>query len=234
MRYQEFIDLWTMAWRQTRFPFMHHFFAHESVDMHSMDRTYRVYHHWIEKDVPKLFHVSAEITWVWDALLSARFSTTEEDMLMEIYGGFGSHEDTAPPWLRIDIVLNASFSYGSYFPLPLLASWQNWLEEVHATVNPILPEEEIWGRENPSSYGYRGEPEAQISFGPNGETYLNHVSLEAWQGITLPRQWDAPDKVDPDPGAQLVELAKRIQNALVLWRESLLLLIDENDLKVDD
>ncbi len=227
MRHQEFIDLWAMAWRQTRFPFFHHFIGRESVDLHSMDRTYKVYHHWIEKDAPQLFHVSAEITWVWNALLSARFATTEEDMLMDIYGDFGIHEDTTPPGLRMDIVLNASLSYGSDVPLPLLTSWQKWVAEVNATVNPILLEEEIWESGNPSSYAWRGQPEAQISFGPNGETSLNDVRLESWQGITLPRQWDDPDKVDPDPGLQLVKLAARIQDALVFWRESLVLLIDE-------
>jgi hypothetical protein len=40
---------------------------------------------------------------VWDALLSASFATNEEDMLMQIYGNFGIHEDTEPPWLRIDM-----------------------------------------------------------------------------------------------------------------------------------
>jgi len=234
MRHQEFIDLWAMAWRQTRFPFMHHFIGSESVDLRSMDRTYRVYHHWIEKDEPKLFHVSAEITWVWNALLSARFATTEEDMLMDIYGDFGTHEDTAPPWLRMDIVLNASTPYGSDVPLPLLTNWQKWVEEVNATVNPILADEEFWERENPSSYAWLGEPEAKISFGPQGQTYLQHVSLESWQGITLPRHWDNPDKVDPDPGEQLVKLAAKIQDALGFWRESLLFLIDENDLATED
>jgi hypothetical protein len=40
---------------------------------------------------------------VWDALLSARFATNEEDMLMQIYGNFGIHGDTEPTWLRIDM-----------------------------------------------------------------------------------------------------------------------------------
>jgi hypothetical protein len=230
MNYQEFVYLWGNALRRARFPYLHPSFSHETVDLRSMDRTYRVYLHGSEMDVSKLFHVSAEVSWVWDTLLSARFATTEEDLLMQIYEDFDVHEDTDLPWLRMDIVLNASNAYGELIPLPLLTSWQKWVQEVNATVNPVLSEEERWDRANPSSYAWRGTPQAEISFGSQGQVYLQRVSLESWQGITLPRQWDDPDKVDPDPEGQLNQLAMKIKHALKLWEKSLISLIDDNGL----
>lgn len=75
--------------------------------------------------------------------------------------------------------------------------------------------------------------EAIISFGPQGETYLQSVRLKAWQGINLPRQWDDPAKVDLDPETWLFELAGQIQQAFELWMESLELLIEDNDLEIE-
>jgi len=233
MNYQAFIHLWDKALRRARIPHPHPSFSSETLDLRSMDRTHRVYLHWSDLDVPRLFHVSAEITWKWDSLLSARFATTEEDLLMQIYGDFGVHEDTVLPWLRMDIVLNASITYGELIPLPLLTSWQKWVGEVNATVNPVLSEEEHWERGNPSSYAWRGEPQAEISFGPQGQTYLQHVSLASWQGITLPRQWDDPDKVDPDPEGLLNQLAMKIQHSLTHWEKSLIYLVDDDDLDIE-
>jgi hypothetical protein len=41
------------------------------------------------------FHLSVKIERDWDATLAARYETTEEDMLMQIFGDFEIHtEDT--------------------------------------------------------------------------------------------------------------------------------------------
>jgi len=233
MNYQEFIDLWQSAWRQTRFQLLHALNPVEAIDIHSMDRTYNTSFVWPKRDLTAPFSGGVEISWTWNALLTARSSTTEEDFLMETYGEFGIHEDTEPPWLRIDIIFEASCTYSSLLPLPLLTSWQNWIAEVNAKVNPSLPQEDFSNEGTPLSYGWRGEPEAIISFGPQGETYLQSVCLKAWQGINLPRQWDDPAKVDLDPETWLFELAGQIQQAFELWMESLELLIEDNDLEIE-
>ena len=229
MDYQQFSDLWLEALRQARFPSLHLLHPSETIDIDSMDRSYRAYLWWPETSATKLFGVTAEISWVWDALLSARFATTEEDMLMQIYGDFGIHEDTEPPWLRIDVTLHASISLDKHFPLPLLANWQRWVEKVNLELEPILPGGPESKEENPNFLAWRSNPEAVITFDPQGHTFLQRVSLEAWQGITLPRQWDNPEKADPNPDQQLFQFAMRIRRALEVWQESLAYLIEGLD-----
>ena len=226
MEYQEFTDLWLEALRQARFPSLHLLHPSETIDSHSMNRTYRAYLWWPETPDTKLFSVTAEISWEWGALLSARFETTEEDMLMQIYGDFGIHEDSEPPWLRIDVTLRASISLDRRFPLPLLENWQRWVEKVSLELEPILPGGRESEDENQDSLAWRGMPEAVITFDPQGHTFLQRVSLKTWQGITLPRQWDDPEKADPIPDQQLFQFAMRIRRALEVWQESLAYLIE--------
>jgi hypothetical protein len=226
MDYREFTDLWLEALRQAHFPSLHFLRPVETVDIRSMDRTYRAYLWWPGTPETKLFSVIAEISWEWDALLSGRFATTEEDMLMQIYGDFGIHEDTELPWLRIDVTLHASISLDTHFPLPLLANWQRWVEEVELELEPILPGGSEGEDEDQDSLAWHGTPEAVIIFDSEGHTFLQRVSLKAWQGITLPRQWDDPEKTDPDPYKQLYEFATRIRQALEIWQGSLVYLVE--------
>jgi hypothetical protein len=84
MDYQEFINLWFEGLGQARFPSLHLLRPSETIDIRSMDRTHKNYLWLPETPETKTFHVTAEISWVWDSLLSACFATTEEDMLMQI------------------------------------------------------------------------------------------------------------------------------------------------------
>jgi hypothetical protein len=226
MDYQEFADLWLEALRQARFPGIHLLRPIETIDIRSMDRTYRSYLWWPEMPETRMFHVTAEVSWVWDSVLSARFATTEEDMLMQIFGDFGIHEDTEPPWLRIDMSLHASISLDKSYPMPLLANWQRWVEKVSLELESFLPGDNENEGKNQAINAWHGIPEAVITFDPQGDTFLQEVSLRSWQGITLPRQWDDPDKTDPLPGEQLYQFATRLQQALEIWQERLELLLD--------
>jgi len=85
-----------------------------------------------------LFYVTVKLSWEWDALLSARFSTTEEDMLMQIYGDFGIHENTEQPWLRVDISLNATLPHDHPMPLPYESAWRTWVSAVHEQESPVF------------------------------------------------------------------------------------------------
>lgn len=230
MDYQEFADLWHEALKQARFPGLHLLCFNETIDIRSMDRTYRTHLWWPETPETRAFQVTADISWVWDALLSARFATTEEDMLMQIYGDFGIHEDTEPPWLRIDITLHASISLDRRFPLPLLANWQRWVEKVSLELEPFLSGGNESEDENQEMLAWHGAPEAVITFDSQGHTFLQRVSLSSWQGITLPRQWDDPEKEDPHPGEQLYQFATRIRQALGIWQSSLVHLLEGQEL----
>ena len=229
MDYQEFISLWLEALRQARFPSLHLLRPSETIDIRSMDRTYKNYLWWPETPETKAFHVTAEISWVWDSLLSARFATNEEDMLMQIHGDFGIHEDTEPPWLRIDIALHASISLDRRFSLPLLENWQRWVKKVSLELEPSLPGGNDSEDGDEDMLGWHGIPEEVITFDAQGHTFLQAVSLRSWQGINLPRQWDDPEKADPDPGEQLYQFATNIKQALGIWQNSLVDLLEGHE-----
>jgi hypothetical protein len=226
MDYQEFINLWLEALGQARFPSLQLLRPSETIDIRSMDRTYKNYLWWPETPETKAFHVTAEISWVWDSLLSARFATTEEDMLMQIYGDFGIHEDTEPPWLRIDMALHATISLDERFPLPLLENWQRWAKKVCLELEPFLPSWNESKDKDQDTLGWHGNPEAEIYFDALGQTFLQAVILRSWRGINLPRQWDDPDKADPDPGEELYQFATNIKQALRIWQNSLVDLLE--------
>ena len=201
-------------------PGFHPLHTKETINSYSMARKYRTVFYWPRHSNTSMLQISAEISWGWDALLSARYATTEEDMLMGIFGGFGVHEDTEPPCLRIDLCLSASTGYDSKVPLPLLDQWQRWLTDLSKEIDPFLP-----GGDRNKSYesnelAWHGLPEATIRFDLQGSTYLENVKLHAWQGITLPRHWDDPEKYDPDPSAQLRLFVSNLRQSLKIWEAS--------------
>jgi hypothetical protein len=51
------------------------------------------------------------------------------------------------------------------------------------------------------------------------------VSFDDWQGITLPRHWDDPDKNDPDPDEALFDFAERIAQAMKCLEDNLTRLV---------
>ena len=68
---------------------------------------------------------------------------------------------------------------------------------------------------------WRGDPEAKVQCAPDGRLYLTGVELSAWQGISLPRHWDDPDREpDEEPDAQLADLVGRVWKALRAWERS--------------
>jgi len=229
MDYQEFINLWLEALGQAQFPGLHLLRSSEIIDIHSMDRTYGCYLWWPERPETKAFNVTTEISWVWDSLLSARFATTEEDMLMQIYGDFGIQEDTEPPWLRIDVALHASISLDKRFPLPLLENWQRWVKKVSLELEPFLPGGNDSEDGDQDTLGWHGIPEAVITFDTQGHTFLQAVILRSWQGFKLPRQWDDPEKADSDPGERLYQFATNIKQALGIWQNSLVDLLEGHE-----
>ena len=74
--------------------------------------------------------------------------------------------------------------------------------------------------------GWHGNPEAEIYFDALGQTFLQAVILRSWRGINLPRQGDDPDKADPDPGEELYQFATNIKQALRIWQNSLVDLLE--------
>jgi hypothetical protein len=158
------------------------------------------------------FHMTAKIEWDWDATLSARYATTEEDMLMQIFGDFDIHtEDTVPPILRIDVCLSAGVTYGTVYPMPAPVQWQRWVRQVSDGLQLILP---TGYDEEGGICAYSDPIQANVKVLEDGRLNLESMMFKAWQTIRLPRQWDDPDKRDPSPVDELRDFARRIARAM--------------------
>jgi hypothetical protein len=199
----------------------------ETIDPQGMNRTYRIYVSIPDARRARPFHVTATLSWRWDALHAARSATTEEDLLTELFGEVGYDLVTERPWLRVDVTLNATLPYDAPLPMPDARAWQRWARQVTGQLEPFLPaalldvEDEEWE----AILFWRGDPEARLRCSPDGQLYLTGVELPCWQGIELPRQWDSPDRPqDEDMEEQLESLFEWVRAALQVWAECLLFL----------
>ena len=196
----------------------------EKIDLRDMSRMYEIYIHMHDRRRAEPFHICLKLDWRWDALQSARTSTTEEDLLVQLFGEDGYDLDTERPWLRVDVTLSATLLMGEPLPMPENDAWQRWAGEMMQRMATLLPDEIPGaGGENATSLLFwRGDPVAQLECHPDGQLYLTGVELRAWQGINLPRQWDNPDR-PPDgwSDAQLAGFADRLHQALQEWEDCL-------------
>jgi hypothetical protein len=228
MNYEEFRAAWSEAlteagtWSYIGPP-------SDTVDLERMSRTYQVYVHLGHSQEVKPFHVSASLSWTWDALQAARTATTEEDALMLFLGDEGRHQDTERPWLRVDVTLSATLPWGSPLSLPEPTRWRAWLADVTARLDPLLSTDSETRDEKMAVFAHRSEPEAEVQPAADGQLYLTGVKLSAWEGIDLPRQWDDPDREqDEDPCDQLADFAERVWEAMEEWNQSLVHLLPQD------
>ena len=200
----------------------------ETVELDGMSRTHEIAVALSSTQPVSPFYVTATLSWRWDAALSARSATTEEDLLVNILGQDGYYLVTEQPWLRVDVILNATVPLDSPLPTPDTGAWRRWAAEVAARLSPLLPID-CAEAEVPVEDGYRSrvfssrdEPEARLRCDPDGRLYLAGVYLPAWQGIDLPRQWDNSDREPDDrPDDDLADFAARVRRALQEWEECL-------------
>ena len=198
-------------------------FTDETILLRNMARAYRTFV-WLGGLPPPAdaFNVTAELSWEWDSLLSARSETVEEDMLMQVLGDDRRDVTTVPPWLRVDVVMHATRTWGKPLPMPAMAIWKRWGTEVESRLDPLLQRgvDDHDGRL--AVLAWRGEPEAKFICQADGQLALVAVQIAAWEGVTLPRQWDKPDRgYDEEPDEQLADLLGRVGQALQVWEESL-------------
>ncbi|HSJ53026.1 MAG TPA: hypothetical protein VLC52_04695 [Anaerolineae bacterium] len=225
MNYEQFRAVWHQALAEAGV-LLGPFGPKETVDLRDMSRTYEVYAVVARSKQIEPFHVTAHLSWTWDALLSARAGTTEEDALMLFLGDERRHEDTERPDLRVDVTLSATLPWGSPLPLPAPDRWRDWLADVDERLELLLSTEWETRDEKTAFFASRSEPEAEVQPAADGQLYLTGVELAAWEGIELPRQWDDPDREqDQDPYEQLVDFAERVWEALEQWNQSLVHLV---------
>jgi hypothetical protein len=205
----------------------------DSVELATMARKHSILVGVFHNQRNELFTTSMELSWQWDALLSARMRTTEQDVLTELLGRQGAAPaETEQPWLRVDIKLHGKLEWGKPLPLASSETWRAWVAEVTSQVDPLLPPAAY---DEPGSEGsirsWLGEPEAQLRVGHAGELWLLGVQLRAWQAIVLPRHFDDPDCMeDEDPRVQLDAMVARWVTALAAWKKSLMMLVPRGTL----
>jgi hypothetical protein len=223
MNYQEFRDLWHDALQTARLQIPYPIGPTERINLRDMSRTYELVLYGGLHPKCKPFYLVVTIEWDWDATLSARYATTEEDMLMQIFGDFGVHEDTVPPQLRIDVCLSAGVTLGTVYHMPALAQWQRWVRQASDELQLILPT----GFEDDGGICAYSDPiQATVKLLEDGQLNLERVIFKAWQAIALPRQWDDPKKRDPYPEDVLVDFANRIAKAMNTLENSLSRLVE--------
>jgi hypothetical protein len=82
---------------------------------------------------------------------------------------------------------------------------------------------EAVGEEGEGALFWLGSPAARLACGRDGQLTLSGVSLKAFQGIELPRQWDNPERAWNERGceAQLESLCVWIHETRKVWTVSL-------------
>lgn len=219
MNYQEFRDLWHDALQAARLQIPQSVGPTEQINLRDMSRSYELILFGGLHQKCEPFHLGITIRWDWDALLSARYATTEEDLLMQLFGDFGIHDnDTVQPELRMDVSLFANLPYGAVYPLPPLTEWQPWVRQASDDLQSLLPTD---FDEDGRILAYSGPVEANIKIVEDDSLSLEEVTFKAWQTIKLPRQWDDPEKRDPYPDRVLLDYANRIAKAIDVLENSM-------------
>ncbi len=220
MNYDDFRMAWQEALAQARLQTWS--FTNETITLRNMARAYRTHVSLGGPSSADAFNVTAELSWEWDALLSARSETVEEDLLMQVLGDDRRGTPTIPPWLRVDVVLHATRPWGKLLPMPAPAVWQRWVAEVGARLDHLLLRDVEDRDDLPAVLAWRGEPETRFICQPDGQLALAAVQVAAWEGILLPRQWDNPERsCEEEPDEQLADLLGRVAQALRVWEEGL-------------
>jgi hypothetical protein len=227
--YEEFVQAWISARRESGLRLMSVHEGNETIDPRSLTRTFETFVEPLGEQEAEPFHVAATLSWTWHALMTARTATTEEDMLTEVLGRervWGRKVKTERSPLRVDVKLSASLPYGKPSPMPTPPTWVKWAREVHGRlerVEPLVPGETTReGRDGRLEVpAWQSDPIAKVVCDPAGELRLESVEIAAGQLIELPRHWDDSErKPDEHPARQLSELFGRVRASLHAWMQA--------------
>lgn len=223
VNYDEFRSAWIAALNRSQLPSLTK--PEETLDLRHLAREYVCHVEPLGGQDAAPFHVTAKLSWTWDALHTARSATIEEDVITEMIGR-ENDVTTKNLWLRVDVEFRATSPYNKPFPMPSTKAWRAWVTESMTRVGvtePLVPEETTRVNEAGMTecLAWVGDPEVMAKCDPEGRLLLQEVKLNAWAGIILPRQLDCPDEEDDLPDEQLDGFFGRVRAALYAWMQSL-------------
>lgn len=223
MHYEEFRDEWEEALRRVGI-FSPHDRPRETIEPATMDRRYDASVGLFVGEAPAPFTAWLRLRWTWNALLSARTGTCEEDLLVQLFGGRErAAEATDRPWLRVDFEFSAAPAVDEPLRLPGVRDRRAWVYETNRTIDPLLP---IPPKMSPEGFpiveGWLGEPQVEVAITPSGQLRLSRAVLRGWQMIHPPRRWEDPTRhPDPPIQEQLDPFAARLRDSLAAWKRCL-------------
>lgn len=176
----------------------------------------------------KPLFVTATVSFRWNALLAARFETTEEDFAMQVFGDFDAVDRVVmeEPSLRLDTTLTASLNFDKSAPMPDARRLRSFTKEALGRLESterLLPKStsDIDERGNLIVLSWQGEPQVEARLTPAGELRLHAVKISAFEIIPLPRHFDDHERdVDEPVEGRLKSLASRIHAALTAWGQA--------------
>lgn len=204
--------------------------AEETLDTRCLTRRYKTHLESSRREVGP-FYVGAGIWFEWDALMTERGRTPDEQVLSQIIERDPDEYDeveTLRPTIRVDIELRATTLWGKHPPLPNRSAWQAWAKSLQesfegkvALIPPRTIRETLDGRAE--VLAWQGEPRADVGVGPlAGELLLRGVYYSAFQLLELPRIIeDSEVEPDPAPNDELQAMFGRVRSGLAVWGEAL-------------
>jgi len=223
MRYEQFRTAWESAQRTARLRMMG-VAPDETLDQCSLTRTFSVN---FEGPRAEPFFIGAHVSWEWNALLTARSATTEDDMLTELFGRTttGRGRKMTPPSVRVDVAFKASLMWGKSVVLPTQEAWEDWsnetVEELHNLWTAPLSKRRN-ARVERHVTCWAGEPTAKVEVQTDGRLLLSSLELSAWRFVEFPPTRDGHDIEGlPEPQRALTTLLERVGKGLDVWTAAL-------------
>lgn len=225
MNFEDFLASWRRCLRGTGLPTIG--FERTTLDLTSLCRVYETAVEPIKREQVEPFFARAVLSFRWSAIETTRGHLREEDVLTELLGREDGKVDTEPRFLRVDVKLAASTMHGKEIPMPSKDRWSAWARELMGrmeSVERLLPEDVVEQDDEGrlAILAWQGEPTASIVCAPDGALRLHEVEVASWQGLTLPRNWDDPDREEePHVESQIAKLLARVKASLYAFMEVL-------------
>ncbi len=218
MRYETFRDRLEEALQNAGVAFLD-LSRKETIELACLSRTYEITVGLDDHQRMRPFFVTAKLGFCWNPFQSARSYTTEEDLVVELFGR-KRLASTRARWQRVDMTFLARLPYGSKVLTPDSRVLSTWRKSIGKLLARLVSVEAAKDEDHqPIAAGWRGEVEVREVCSHDGSLVLEGFEIAAFQIVNPPRASDNPDKRDHDVSRQLEQLARRFQTAFGGWMD---------------